>query len=58
MNINPHARMIEFRNDESDFRMPYLIHGKLDKEMMLEKYMKLTNKPTSYLEKRFLIHQW
>jgi hypothetical protein len=50
--------MIEFRNDESDFRMPYLIHGKLDKEMMLEKYMKLTNKPTSYLEKRFLVHQW
>lgn len=58
MNINPYARMIEFRNDESDFRMPYLIHGKLDKEMMLEKYMKLTNKPTSYLEKRFLVHQW
>ncbi len=58
MNINPYTRMIEHRNDESDFRMPYAIYGQLDKEIMFEKYMGLTNKPTSYLEVRFLRYQW
>ncbi len=58
MNINPYARMIEFKNDESDFCMPYLIYGQLDKEIMLNKYMGLTNKSTSYLEVRFLRYQW
>jgi hypothetical protein len=58
MNINPYARIIEYRNDENDFRMPYQIYGESDKQIMLEKYMKLTNKPKSYLEKRYLQHQW
>jgi hypothetical protein len=58
MNINPYTRLIEYTNDESDFRMPYLLHGKLDKDVMLDKYMRLTNKPTSYLEIRFIQYQW
>lgn len=58
MNINPYSRLIEFKNDESDFKMPYSIYGKLEKEIMFDRYMNLTNKPTNHLEIRFSRYQW
>jgi hypothetical protein len=35
-------------NDPADFKMPYRVHGKLDRELMLNRYMRLDNveKPT------------
>ncbi|NJM22595.1 MAG: hypothetical protein HC907_29755 [Richelia sp. SM1_7_0] len=39
-------------NDIQDFSMPYKVYGKLDKEIMLDKYNRLTNKPKYYLHER------
>jgi hypothetical protein len=30
-------------NDMDDFKMPYKIYGKLDKELMIDKYKRLRN---------------
>lgn len=40
-------------NDIEDFKIPYKIYGKIDLEIMLDKYNRLTNKPKSYLHVRF-----
>ncbi|BDA70225.1 hypothetical protein CAL7716_043910 [Calothrix sp. PCC 7716] len=58
MNINPYARLIEYQNLTEDFKMPHQVYGGLSKEVMLEKYMKLTNKPTHLLEVRYIYPGW
>lgn len=58
MNINPYARLIEYQNLIEDFKHPHQVYGKLNKEVMLDKYMKLTNKPTHPLESRYIYPQW
>lgn len=40
------------RNDIQDFSMPYKQYGTLDKEIMIDKYMRLINEPKYYLHKR------
>jgi hypothetical protein len=40
-------------NDINDFKIPYKIYGKIDREIMLDKYNRLTNNPKSYLQVRF-----
>jgi hypothetical protein len=56
--MNPFERLIEVKNDINDFKMPYSVYGNFGKEVMIDKYMKLTNKPTSYLEVRYQRYQW
>jgi hypothetical protein len=56
--INPYSRMIEYENILEDFSMPYSIFGTIDREIILEKYKKLSNKPTHYLETRYTAWQW
>jgi hypothetical protein len=50
---NPFVRYFEIINDPDDFKMPYQIYGKIDLEVMIDKYNRLTNKPKSYLQVRF-----
>ncbi|MBW4667202.1 MAG: hypothetical protein KME60_07105 [Cyanomargarita calcarea GSE-NOS-MK-12-04C] len=40
-------------NDPEDFKMPYKLFGKFDKEVMFRKYQGLSNIPTHYLERRW-----
>jgi hypothetical protein len=42
-----------YHNDEEDFKMPYFIYGKTDKQNMLDRYKFLTNKPKDYRHVRF-----
>lgn len=58
MNINPYARLIQHINLVEDFKMPHQVYGKLNREMMLEKYGRLTNKPTHMLEVRYVYPGW
>jgi hypothetical protein len=51
-------RLVEYENDKADFKMPYRNYGKQDKEIMLAKYMRLTNRPNHVLETRFQVYQW
>lgn len=50
---NPFDRYHLIVNDLEGFKMPYNLHGKIDLEVMTEKYNSLTNKPKSYLQVRF-----
>jgi hypothetical protein len=56
--LNPYSRMIEYENILEDFYMPYSVFGSIDRETLLEKYKKLSNKPTHYLETRYQQYQW
>lgn len=49
---NPFVRYFQVTNDLDDFRMPYKIYGKIDLEIVVDKYQRLTNKPKSYLQIR------
>lgn len=41
-----------FSNDLKDFEVPYKIVGKFDREQMVERYKRLSNKPKNYLHVR------
>ena len=58
MRINPFARLIEYENNMEDFKMPYQHFGSNDLQLMEEKYKRLSNKPTHYLETRYQQYQW
>lgn len=58
MRINPFERLIEYENDMDDFKMPYRHFGDIDMQVILAKYQKLSNKPTHYLETRYIAWQW
>lgn len=51
---NPFLRFDKYtwETDIEDFNMPYLTYGKYDKQVMLEKYKYLENKPKNYLHVR------
>ncbi len=51
---NPFERIFEVVNDSDDFKMPYQVYGKVDLEIVTDKYNRLTNKPKSYLQVRFI----
>lgn len=51
---NPFERVKIVVNDLEDFGMPYKFYGKIDREIMLQRYNNLTNKPSHYLEVRFI----
>ena len=50
---NPFTLLFEIVNDSEDFKIPYKIHGKIDMELMMQKYNGLTNKPKYNLCVRF-----
>lgn len=45
-------RFISEQNDLDDFRMPYQIYSKFDKELMQSRYNSLTNEPKHYFHVR------
>jgi hypothetical protein len=44
-----------YENDLRDFKMPYQLYGKIDYEVMKDKYLSLTNHPNRATSKRFII---
>jgi hypothetical protein len=56
--INPFSRMVEYTNVLEDFHMPYSVFGSIDRELLLERYQRLSNRPLHYLETRFTAYQW
>jgi hypothetical protein len=58
MKPNPFSRLIVYENMLDDFSMPNSIYGKIEYEILLEKYKKLSNKPTHYLQTRYQQYQW
>ncbi|AFZ01632.1 hypothetical protein [Calothrix sp. PCC 6303] len=56
--LSPFSRMVQYENLLEDFAMPYSVFGSIDRENLLEKYKKLSNKPTHYLETRYQHWQW
>lgn len=58
MRINQFERLIEHENNMDDFKMPYRYFGNIDMQIMQERYRNLSNKPTHYLETRYLEYQW
>lgn len=51
---NPYLKFNQYtwETDINDFKMPYSIYGDYDKQVMLEKYKYLDNKPKNYLHVR------
>jgi hypothetical protein len=58
MKANYFERLMEYENNMDGLIMPYLNFGSTDLQIMQEKYKNLTNKPTHYLETRYLEYQW
>jgi hypothetical protein len=50
---NPFERILEIANDPDDFKMLYKIYGKLDLQIMTDKYNRLTNKSKHPLIQRY-----
>lgn len=50
---NPFKYLFEVTNDPEDFKIPYKIYGKVDLEVMANRYNRLTNKPKHNLCVRF-----
>jgi hypothetical protein len=46
-----------YSNDLNDFTIPYKIYGKVDYEILKEKYLSLTNRPTKPTQRRFILSQ-
>ncbi len=51
-------RPFEYENLEEDFQVPYQNFGSFDAEILLHRYMNLTNAPRQLLQRRYTIHQW
>lgn len=47
--FNISASKDRYQNDLGDFRMPYIIYGTTDYEVMKEKYLKLHNYSYGYV---------
>lgn len=58
MKVNRFERLIQYENNMNDFNMPYKIFGSITLQLMQGKYKNLSNKPTHYLETRYLEYQW
>jgi hypothetical protein len=50
---NPFVRYFEIINDPDDFKMPYQIYGKIDLELLTDKYNRLTNQSKHPLVRRY-----
>jgi hypothetical protein len=49
MNVNLFASTALFSNDIEDFKLPYKLTSKTDKEVMQDKYMKLRKTTYGYI---------
>jgi hypothetical protein len=45
----------EYENSIDDFKMPYTIFGEVDRQVMLARYMKLSNLPRNLLAVRLCL---
>lgn len=49
MNVNLFQTGITYVNDPDDFRIPYKIQGKIDREIMMDKYGRLRKASYGYI---------